>query len=131
MRGALVTCLTLLSLTACGGAPVDHSSSHRNIAEILATPVNSKDQSAEHSRKIEKALEAQAFHGMSRLQVEQAIGKGDPCSRHPRCEEQGFNPDDWFYDGGTMGEGSVQLPSFILGFDHQGRVNATWNLRTH
>ncbi|MCA9582985.1 MAG: hypothetical protein KC416_14395 [Myxococcales bacterium] len=97
----------------------------------IGTPVNSPEDAATHSRLTEEALEGGNLQGKSRAEVEGLIGRGDPCSRHPQCEEQGFADGDWFYTVGTLGAAHTALPVFIVGFDRQGRVARTWNLRVH
>jgi hypothetical protein len=100
----------------------------------MGRPVQSRQQRKQHSRLVEKALESDALQGMTRTEVKQTIGRGDPCSRHPRCAEHGFAGDDWFYTVGRMGTQGGDpgpLPLLIVGFDRTGRVNRTWNLRVH
>jgi hypothetical protein len=94
--------------------------------------ISSPEESAENSRLVEKILDDTVLHEMFRAELEEAIGRGDPCSRHPRCAEQGFSGDDWFYTVGQMGEGRTgAVPIMIVGFDTSGRVVRTWNLTTH
>jgi len=94
--------------------------------------VQSRDQNADHSRLVASVVEHEILKDMLRSEVEATIGRGDPCSRHPRCMENDFDPDDWFYTVGTAGDGPVgTLPILIVGFDQSGRVIHTWNLQIH
>ncbi len=122
--------VSLLCLAGCGGASQGGSELLPQLRAAMGKPVDSMDQSKAHSRLVEDALESNALSGMNRAEVEAAIGRGDECSRHPRCAEQNFQNDDWYYDVGTLGAGGAQLPVLIVGFDHTGHVTRTWNLRT-
>jgi len=128
-----VVALALLLLAACGGGTtVNPTESLARLRTAIDSPVSTNEQGQENSRLVEQSLEENVFDDMMRSEVEEAIGRGDPCSRHPRCAENGFEPDDWFYTVGQMGEGSVgALPIMILGFDRTGRVVRSWNLSTH
>jgi len=131
---ATVVVPTLLAVTAiaCGGTGVAPEEYRRRLREAIDAPVSSPEQSADNSRLVEEALNERALDDMTRDEVEAAIGRGDPCSRHPRCAENGFEDDDWFYAVGQMGEGaSGAVPVLIVGFDRTGRVDRSWNLQTH
>jgi outer membrane protein assembly factor BamE (lipoprotein component of BamABCDE complex) len=98
----------------------------------MAAPVASSDDTVRHSQLVENVVEADVLEGMTRDEVRAKIGAGDPCSRHPRCAENEFEEDDWFYTVGEMGESdAAQAPILIVGFDRFGKVHRTWNLRTH
>jgi hypothetical protein len=132
MRSVIVSLAFAVSLAACGGPTINVEESMTRLRQAIATPVESSDQSADNSRLVQSMVEEHVFDDMMRDEVEAKIGRGDPCSRHPRCAEQGFEDDDWFYAVGQMGEASVgNVPILILGFDHTGRVVSTWNLTTH
>lgn len=120
--------------TACGSTPGSQRSlpdqdPMLTMRNAIGTPVSTPEQSAEHSRLVESLVSDAVFEGMSRAEIEAAIGRGDPCSRHPRCAENEFSSGDWFYDVGTFD--GVQVPLLIIGFDPAGRADRTWNLRTH
>ena len=62
------------------------------------------------------------------------MGKGDLCSRHPLCSEQGFQDDDWYYDVGTQNPAPNATylryrPALIVGFSRFGKVERTFVLR--
>ena len=81
---------------------------------------------------MEQVADADALQGMTREEIQTAIGKGDDCSAHPRCEENGFASNDWFYTVGQIGTGPAgNLPLLIVGFDRSGRVDRVWNFSTH
>ena len=95
-------------------------------------PVDDADESARFSQRVQEVVESDALQNMSRPEVQELLGRGDPCSRHPRCMDNGFENDDWFYDVGALGEGYPgPVPLLIVGFDREGKVVRVWNLRTH
>lgn len=126
---ALISCS--LVLLACGPSiPPDQLLG--SLRSAIAEPVDTPEQAAERSRVVQDAVDGDALHGLQRHEVEEKIGRGDPCSRHPRCGELGFDADDWFYNVGALGEGFAgPVPVLIVGFDHHGTVVRAWNLRLH
>ena len=124
------TVLALLAATGCG-ARVPPEQLLANLRDAMQGDVASAEASAAHSRAVESALDENALNGLRRDEVEQRIGRGEPCSRHPRCAEHDFRDNDWFYEVGhaARGYGSA-LPLLILGFNRAGRVERTWSLRT-
>ncbi len=121
-----------LLLVACGGATINREDGLRRLSDAIQAPASSSDQAAESSRLVEQIVQEGVLEDMTREEVSSAIGHGDPCSRHPRCAENGFEDDDWFYTVGQMGEGATgALPILIVGFDRFGKVTQTWNLRVH
>ena len=128
--------LTLLLLAAgfvagCGPS-IPPAQTLQSLSEVMNEPVDDADESAQVSRQVQQAVESDALMDMTRPEVEEAIGRGDPCSRHPRCMENDFDGDDWFYDVGALGEGYPgPVPILIEGFDREGKVVRVWNLRTH
>jgi hypothetical protein len=111
---------------------VDRESTLARLKQAIGTQLSEPEQSAEYSRLVETVIENELLDDMLRSEVEATIGRGDPCSRHPRCMENNFDPGDWFYTVGIPGESHVGTPPLlIVGFDQSGRVVQTWNLRTH
>lgn len=126
---ALVVCF----LAACGGGPqVNRDDTLRRLSDAIQAPVASPEEAQDNSRLVEMVVEEGLLEEMTREEVSSKIGRGDDCSRHPRCAEAGFEDDDWFYNVGQMGEGAAgAVPILIVGFDRFGKVTRTWNLRVH
>ena len=101
------------------------------LSAAMATPVDSIETSHTHSRTTMEVVETGALERMNRVEVQAAIGRGDSCSRHPRCAEEGFSSNDWFYTIGSLGSTGATAPILIVGFDREGIVDRTWYLRTH
>jgi hypothetical protein len=117
---------------ACGGQSINRDDTLRRLSDAIQAPVSSPEEAAQSSRLVEQVVEEGMLEDMTRQEVSAAIGRGDDCSRHPRCAEAGFEDDDWFYNVGQMGEGATgALPILIVGFDRFGKVTSTWNLRVH
>ena len=133
MRILLPFALALPLLVACGGGPqVPPDQLLAELARARETPVSSGEESATHSRLVQDVVDADALQDLRRFEVEEKIGRGEPCSRHPRCGQLGFQADDWFYPIGAMGEGyGGPVPLLIVGFDRHGAVDRVWTLRTH
>lgn len=128
LRLVAIATLGLGTLVGCGAATPREDLLPRLQAAIDA-PVSSTDQSHEHSRLVEEVVRTDALMGKTRQEVMRAIGKGEECSLHPRCDEHGFDDSDWFYQVGQLG--GAQPPYLIVGFDREGRVGRTWYLKTH
>jgi hypothetical protein len=130
--GALIALSLVVLSAACGGPAIPREQAFPRLKAAIEGAVSTPEQSQENSRLVETIIEDDHLMGMFRHEVEEAIGQGEPCSRHPRCAENDFSGDDWFYTVGTMGEGATgALPILIVGFDTSGRVVKVWNLRTH
>jgi hypothetical protein len=100
------------------------------LREALQQPVTSPAQNKANSDLVETISEEGHLLGLSRLEVEKQLGKGDECSIHELCRKQGFEDTDWYYEVGEMGEGYVRLrPALIVGFDRFGKAVRTYNLR--
>ncbi len=124
--------LSLLILVAACGPTVPPDQLLNSLRDVMESPVNNGDEAAHTSQVVQDAVDGDALHGLRRHEVEERIGRGDPCSRHPRCGELGFDSDDWFYNVGALGEGFAgPVPVLIVGFDHHGTVVRAWNLRLH
>ncbi|MBW2463482.1 MAG: hypothetical protein JRH11_17660 [Deltaproteobacteria bacterium] len=121
----------VITLAGCG-ATMSREEGLPQLRAAIERDISSPEESQENSRLVEAILDNTLLHGMFRAEVEEAIGRGDQCSRHPRCQEHGYDGNDWFYTVGQMGDGRTgALPILIVGFDTSGRVTKTWNLRTH
>lgn len=131
MRVPTLALLAACLATACGPS-IPPAQTLQSLSAVMNEPVDDADESAEVSQTVQQAVESDALMDMTRLEVEEVIGRGDPCSRHPRCMEDDFDGDDWFYDVGALGEGYPgPVPILIVGFDREGKVVRVWNLRTH
>lgn len=98
----------------------------------MTREVGSPDDAAANSRSVQAAVDGDALMRLHRHEVEERLGRGEPCSRHPRCGENGFSSDDWFYPVGAQAEGYAgAVPLLIVGFDREGVVTRVWNLRMH
>ena len=129
----MTTVCCALFVAACGGGPaVDRTASLASLRTAIETSVTSAEQSADHSRRMAVVADNNLLRDMTRAEVQDAIGRGDDCARHPRCSENGFEGDDWHYTIGSMGEGhSGHLPVLIVGFDRTGRVSQVFTVQTH
>lgn len=124
--------LTCALTVGCGGASINRDESLRRLSDAIQAPVSSPEEAQENSKLVEQIVQEGLLEDMTREEVSSAIGRGDDCSRHPRCAENEFEDDDWFYNVGQMGEGSAgMVPALIVGFDRFGKVTRTWNLRVH
>ncbi len=129
---AIASLLLLLPIVLACGPSIPPAQTLASLAEVMNEPVDDADESARNSQRVQAVVENDSLMNLSRPEVEELIGRGDPCSRHPRCMENEFDGDDWFYDVGALGEGYPgPVPILIVGFDREGKVVKVWNLRTH
>ena len=89
-------------------------------------------QNEDNSRLVQQAADDGVLQGMTREEVAQKIGAGEPCARHRMCLEQDFLDGDWYYEVGALDSPYSRVkPVLILGFDTAGRVQRTYNMRIH
>jgi hypothetical protein len=132
MLAAMRSWLVLFGFVLACGPSIPREQLLDDLARAVAAPVSDADQSAQHSRTVQAAVDGDALLGLRRFEVEEKLGRGDDCSRHPRCGELGFSSDDWLYHVGAMGDGyGGPVPMLIVGFDREGVASRVWNLRTH
>jgi hypothetical protein len=133
MRTILTALCALVLCSACGAQGANRDELIPRLRDAMLSQVSSQQQNEDNSRLIQEVVESGALEDMTRPEVEQAIGRGDVCSRHERCRENEFDDDDWYYSVGTMGEAyrGGAAPVLIVGFDRSGRVMHVWNLRVH
>jgi hypothetical protein len=123
-------CLPLLLLAACAPKGPAATETLPKLREALTQPVTTPEQNKANSDLVELIAEEGHLLGLTRLEVEQKLGKGDDCATHELCQKQGFDPTDWYYEVGQMGEGYMRLrPALIVGFDRFGKSVRTYNLR--
>lgn len=118
-----------LLLAACGGPPPSAHDTLPRLKNALHQPVSTPEQNKANSELAIQVSEYKHLEGLTRLEVEEKVGKGADCSEHPMCKERGFYPDDWYYEVGT--EGSTYLrhrPALIVGFNRFGKVERTFVL---
>lgn len=125
----LLALLPLLPLVACA-----HGSSAQEtlpkLRSAITDQVSSPEQNAQNSALVEQVSNDKQLQGLTRDEVSQQLGAGDPCSRHPMCGERGFEGDDWYYEIGREGSQYVRhRPALIVGFNRFGKVERTFVLR--
>lgn len=124
-----VSWLAALLVGACATAGDSRSYLLSSLRQAMERPVESQERSLRHSRLVQDVAEADLLMNMSRSEVRDELGRGDACSRHPRCAQEGFGPNDWVYHVGS--DGPAEIPMLIVGFDSTGHVTRTWYLKTH
>ncbi|HKO91679.1 MAG TPA: hypothetical protein VJU61_11025 [Polyangiaceae bacterium] len=127
-KTGLLALSPLALLLACAHGPSAQETLPR-LRTALDEPVSSAEQNKQNSDLVVQVSEDKHLEGLTRLEVEQKLGKGDPCGRHPICGQRGFYEDDWYYEIGR--EGSTYLrhrPALILGFNRFGKVERTFVL---
>lgn len=121
---------TLLSLVGCAHANASGENELAKLRTAMTSPVSTPEQNTQNSALVEQVAEKDLLQGLTRDEVAQQIGRGDACSRHPMCHEQGFEDEDWYYEVGQMGDGYVRArPVLIVGFDRFGKSTRVYNLR--
>ena len=130
-RSRLATCALSCFLLACKSGPSAQETLPKLRAAMGAT-VESPEQNDENSALTQEVSEQRHLHGLTRLELEQRLGPGDECSRHPICAERGFDPNDVYYEVGKASEAYVvrYRPALIVGFNRFGKVERTFVLRT-
>jgi hypothetical protein len=125
-----------LSLITLGQACAKKPTAQETLPQLkaaIAAPVSSPEQNREHSELARLVSEEGYLEGLTRDEVAAKIGPGDRCSRHPRCGEQGFESDDWYYEVGSADTGPQPIyvryrPVLIVGFNRFGKVQRTYVL---
>jgi len=116
-------------LIACGPPPPSAQETLPRLKNALDEPVSTAEQNKQHSDLAVTISEQKHLHGLTRLELEQKVGKGDMCGKHPICKERGFWDDDWYYEVGTEGSSYVRhRPALIVGFNRFGKVERTFVL---
>jgi outer membrane protein assembly factor BamE (lipoprotein component of BamABCDE complex) len=124
-----IVCL-LLCLAGCAHGSASEGGELAKLRAAMTTPVSTPEQNTQNSALVEQVAEKDLLQGLTRDQVAEQIGRGDACSRHPMCREQGFEDEDWYYEVGQMGDGYVRArPVLIVGFDRFGKSTRVYSLR--
>ena len=125
----LASLLALFPLVACAHG----ASAAETLPKLRAAidgQVSSPEQNAQNSALVTQVSDDKQLHGLTRIEVSDKLGAGDPCSRHPICGERGFEGDDWYYEIGREGSEYVRhRPALIVGFSRFGKVERTFVLR--
>lgn len=124
-----VVALLSWSCAACAHGP-SAAETIPKLSAALDAEVRSESENAENSALVSEVSKSRHLEGMSRSELAQKLGAGDPCSEHPICAERGFGPDDRYFEVGR--ESDVYLrhrPALIVGFSRFGKVNRTYVLR--
>jgi hypothetical protein len=128
-NGIVIALGGLLALAACGPAAPSAQETLPRLKSALVEPVSTPEQNKQHSDLAVTVSEEKHLHGLTRLEVEEKLGKGDECSSHPICKERGFYEDDWYYEVGREGTSYVRhRPALLVGFNRFGKVERTFVL---
>lgn len=122
--------IAALSLLACGPTAPPASQTLPRLRAALEAPVPSEQKNRENSALVQEIVDNGHVLGLTRLEVEEKLGKGDECRNHELCAEHGFYDTDLYYEVGQTGDIYLRFrPALILGFDRFGKVTRTYNLR--
>ncbi|MET0344414.1 MAG: hypothetical protein ABW252_25600 [Polyangiales bacterium] len=122
--------LALAALAACNRAPAAAETLPKLRAAIERV-VNTDEENAENSALVEQVNRDRQLQGLTRGQLADWLGPGEPCSRHPICGERGFDGSDRYYQVGRQGSEYLRVrPALIVGFNRFGKVERTFVLRT-
>ena len=91
--------------------------------------VATADDNADNSKLADQVSRQRHLHGMTRTELAEALGPGEPCSRHPVCAERGFSGSDRYYEVGRPGGYVRYRPALIVGFNRFGKVERTFVVR--
>jgi hypothetical protein len=132
-RNLTAVALSLAALVACAKKPTAYETLPQ-LKQAIDEPVMSAEQNKQHSAVAQLVSEEGHLEGLTRTDVESKVGKGDQCSKHPLCSEQGFEDDDWYYEVGVPGDAADAAylryrPALIVGFNRFGKVERTFVLR--
>jgi hypothetical protein len=128
MRTALLPLILLAA--ACGPKAAPATETLPKLRNAIDGTVTTPEQNKANSDLVQQISDEGHLLGLTRVEVEERLGKGDDCARHPLCGEQGFDPSDLYYEIGQPGEGYMRMrPALIVGFDRFGKSVRTYNLR--
>jgi hypothetical protein len=123
----------VLLTTVCSASCAHGAGPEQTLPQLRAAidaPVESADQNAHNSALVEQVSNDRQIHGLTREELSERLGVGDPCQRHPICGEKGFDAEDWYYEVGREGGSYIRhRPALIVGFSRFGKVERTFVLR--
>ena len=120
--------LSLSVHVACAGGP-SAAETLPKLRSVMEREVATADDNADNSKLVEQVSRAKHLHGMTRSELADQLGPGEPCSRHPICAERGFSDMDRYYEVGRPGGYVRYRPALIVGFSRFGKVERTFVLR--
>jgi hypothetical protein len=125
--------ITPLLLSACAVGCAHGPGPEQTLPQLraaIASPVESADQNAQNSALVEQVSNDKQIHGLTREELAERIGHGEPCQRHPLCADKGFDDGDWYYEVGREGGSYLRgRPALVVGFSRFGKVERTFVLR--
>ena len=125
----ITSALLLVALAACASTP-KASETLPKLRAAIEREVNNDEENAENSALVELVNRERQLQGMTRGQLADWLGPGEPCNRHPICGERGFDGSDRYYQVGRQGSAYLRVrPALIVGFNRFGKVDRTFVLR--
>lgn len=122
--------LLLVALAACTRSPAAAETLPK-LRAAIEREVTNDEENAANSALAEQVNRERQLQGMTRGQLADWLGPGEPCSRHPICGERGFDGSDRYYQVGRQGSEYLRVrPALIVGFNRFGKVERTFVLRT-
>ena len=126
MRIVFLAGLVGVGSFGCASGPTAQETLPQLKAAIFSE-VGSPDQNQQNSDLVSVVSREKHIHGLTRAELEKALGRGDRCANHPLCDEKGFFDDDWYYEVGQPGEQYVRRrPILLVGFSRFGKVERTF-----
>ncbi len=130
VRRHLLLLVTTCAMGAFGcGAALSPQRAREELRTLRHAPVSSGEEAAKLSARLDRAVQSGVLDGMRRPQVEQLLGRGEPCSRMPECTRRGLAPNDLYYVFGDASGYPGRRPVLLVAFDRFDRVERTWTIR--
>jgi hypothetical protein len=122
--------LALISLSlACARGPTAAETLPK-LRTAIDAEVASEAQNSENSALVDAVADRRHLEAMTRSELSDKLGPGEPCRLHPVCEERGFLPEDRYFEVGHQGAVYLRYrPALIVGFNRFGKVDRTFVLR--
>ncbi|MGF1464764.1 MAG: hypothetical protein ACFCGT_01405 [Sandaracinaceae bacterium] len=119
--------LGLLAVVAACGPGIDREGTLQRLRAAIDTPIEDEDDLHRHNALTRDVVDHGLLEGMTKRQLEEAIGEGRFCGANTMCSDHDFGPNDLIYDIGRSG-GFRSGPILIVGFDRYGRVASSYYL---